>query len=63
MPQPMDKNHTPGQNSDKNINNYYYTYNKAFILLIKTLLGTAPTCLSTIWPPLKNKIVGIFLMP
>jgi len=34
---------------------YPYFYNKGFNFLSKLLLGTAPTCLSAIFPSLKNK--------
>src|SRR6185312_3064024 len=38
-------------------------YSWLFSLPSSTDLGTAPTCLSTILPPLKNRIVGILRIP
>gem|GEM_PF-3800400 len=45
------------------LTNPYLYYKCDWIFLSSTLLGTAPICLSTIWPPLMKRIAGIEVMP
>src|SRR5688572_18834935 len=39
------------------------SYRCDWIFFSSTDLGAAPTCLSTTWPPLMNRMAGMLVMP